>query len=390
MATSLTQARPIGFQPRPQTAPQRRKLRKYLPDQVWVERAAFNHPQTLRMLNNLPSIPVDVVENKTDLNILKVDIAKHHLFISRKGASLKPWPGVEKAKDATGLRSLELVTGSQIDCSYLPLSEGIIPTVSVNIEDTLSQLEKTFKQSPKQIFRVSTGESADSLSLDHITEFSPLLVRFFAEQPNALLELKTRTANVEHLLDLSHRNRTIVSWNLSPQDLIYSEERKTSNLDERLLAAQQIARAGYFMGFYLGPIVANQQVEMHLATYLQLIDRLFMEISPHQVAWVYLQLFQYPKGLEQAALQRFPRTRIFNGEFVPQGKTMHYPRFVREECYRPLVAKLSEKIPLSKIHFWNEALPMWQKFDPRLQSEEQLMARLTASEKMRQQTHPQV
>lgn len=386
MATSLTTPRTTGFPVRPQTMPPRRKARKYLPDQVWVERAVLHHPQTLRMLNNLPAVPVDVVEKKTDLNILKVDIAQHHLLISGKAASLKPWPGFEKPQSFCGLRSLELITGSQIDCSYLPLSEGVIPTVHVDMESTLLNLDKTFKNTPNRIFRVSTGESSDSLSLDHITELSPLLIRFFADQPNALLELKTRTSNVEHLCELTHRNRTVISWHLSPQDLIYSEERKTSNLDERLLAAQQAARAGYFLGFYLGPIIANQHIDLHIATYLQLIDRLLSEISPHQIAWIYVQLFQYPKGLEKSALQRFPRTRIFNGEFVPQGKLMHYPRFVREECYRPLFAKLSEKIPVSKIHFWNDQLPVWQKFDPQLRSEEQLMARLTASEKMRQQT----
>ena len=66
-------------------------------------------------------------------------------------------------------------------------------------------------------FRVGTGELADSLAFDSLTGISRDLVDFFAARENLTLELKTKTDEIENLLDVDPRGRVLVSWTLSPE-----------------------------------------------------------------------------------------------------------------------------------------------------------------------------
>ncbi len=48
--------------------------------------------------------------------------------------------------------------------------------------------------------------------------------RFLPRQPNAVLELKTKTPFIENLADLDHGGRTIVAWSLNAEAIVRGEE----------------------------------------------------------------------------------------------------------------------------------------------------------------------
>ena len=75
------------------------------------------------------------------------------------------------------------------------------------------------------------------------------------DSPNALLELKTKSNHVEHLLELPHGGKTVISWSVNPQAIITKEELKTSNLDERIKAARISSEAGYKVAFHFDPMI---------------------------------------------------------------------------------------------------------------------------------------
>jgi hypothetical protein len=74
---------------------------------------------------------------------------------------------------------------------------------------------------------LGTGELSDSLALDSVFPISPILISFFAQRDHAVLELKTKSAEVDHLPHLDHRKRTIISWSLNPPEIIEGEEMGT-------------------------------------------------------------------------------------------------------------------------------------------------------------------
>ena len=83
-----------------------------------------------------------------------------------------------------------------MECTYCFLQSYLtfpFLVVYVNVEDLMRELTEAFSAEPDRLFRVGTGELADSLALDHLTGYGRLLVEYFAGQKNALLELKTKT-----------------------------------------------------------------------------------------------------------------------------------------------------------------------------------------------------
>ena len=52
--------------------------------------------------------------------------------------------------------------------------------------------------------RIGTDEFTDSLALDSLTCFSPLLVNFMRDKKNAILELKSKSVVINNLKGLDH------------------------------------------------------------------------------------------------------------------------------------------------------------------------------------------
>lgn len=354
-------------------------------EQVWVDRAVVDHPQAIRILNHLGDVPADVLDDVGQLKHPRnLGEAKRQILLTmHRGEAFKPCQGMTAENICCNYRVIDLVSGCPMDCSYCILQSYLannpITTVYVNLEMILSQVAAFLEAHPKRFFRIGTGELSDSLALDPITEFSSVLIPFFASKRNALLELKTKTAAIDHLLGLRHRNRTIISWSVNTEAAIASEERGTASLDERLMAAQRVATAGFGVGFHFDPIILTRGID-DVPAYLDVIDRILATVEPRQIAWVSFGLLRYPPELARIAEKRFPETTIFAGELVPAGNKMRYLRFLREEALRPMWEKLHTKLPPHKLYLCMETKPVWGKIDPAVTSNACLEKRLCNTE----------
>lgn len=365
-----------------------RPRRKELPfeiDQVWVDRAVADHPQAIRILNRLGDVPIDLLD---DVRLLKrpreLSDAKRWLLLTmHRGEAFKPCQGMTAETLCCNYRVIDLVSGCPMDCSYCVLQDYLannpVMTAFVNVETILAQVAAFLAAHPNRFFRIGTGELSDSLALDPITEYASVLIPFFASKRNALLELKTKTAAVDHLLNLRHRNRTVISWSLNTEAIIASEERGTASLEERLAAAQRCAQAGFGVGFHFDPIILTRGLD-DVALYLDVIQRIFAAVEPRQIAWVSLGCLRYPPTLAAVSQKRFPRTAIFSGELVPAGNKMRYLRFLREAALKALWEKLSEKLPPRKLSLCMETKPVWEKVDPSVASNACIEKRLCNAE----------
>ena len=133
--------------------------------------------------------------------------------------------------------TLDLIENCPFECTYCILQAFLnkpLITVHANLEDMLKQVQQLTSSKPDTLFRIGTGEHSDSLALDKTLGINQHVIKFFCcPLPNALLELKTKSNHVEHLLELPHGGKTVISWSVNPQAIIKKEELKTATLDER-------------------------------------------------------------------------------------------------------------------------------------------------------------
>jgi len=336
-------------------------------EKIYLDEKAEEDAVSRSILKSLPHVPVEIVQDKKSLIKQSLSLkdslgeGKKNLFITRfYGKRLKPCPGTSN-HICCGYQVINAVTNCPMDCSYCVLQAYLnnpFLTLYSNWEDLLQEIDAFISGSPRSLLRLGTGELSDSLALEPIFPISQLLVPFFAEKGNAILELKTKSSEIDRLLNLNHRRRTVVSWSLNPPKIIEAEEKRTASLEERMDAAYRCQEAGYPLGFHFDPLINYDGWEKG---YEETIFRLFQRIDPKRVIWVSLGGFRYPRELKGIARERFPQTKIFLGEMFPgrDGK-IRYLQEIRIEMYRKMLEWLREADSSLFIYLCMESKEVWE------------------------------
>ncbi|HEX9970724.1 MAG TPA: DNA photolyase, partial [bacterium] len=247
-------------------------------------------------------------------------------------------------------------------CSYCIL-QGYLNNpfiiIYVNSDEMFAELEEKLNANSDKVFRIGTGELADSLSTDHLTEYSKQLVPFFAGKKNTLIELKTKTTQIENFIHLNHQRRTVVAWSLSTPELIAREESWAPSLEQRLAAAEQCQRAGFKLAFHFDPMIYYDQWEND---YYNVVKMLFERIAPQNITWISLGALRYPPQLDQVIRRNHPKTNIVYGELFPgiDGK-LRYFKPIRVEMFQKMYARIKKFAPHVFVYLCMESSEVWEK-----------------------------
>jgi len=337
-------------------------------ERTYLDEQAERDPVAQAVMERLHGVPVERIQDKKALikRVLSlpdpIGKGKKNLLLTHfYGRRLKPCPGTSN-HICCGYYVINSVTNCPMDCSYCVL-QGYLNnpflTLYTNWDDLLQEINDFLSIDRQSLVRLGTGELSDSLALESIFPFSQFLIPFFAERDNVILELKTKSANVDPLLPLNHRGKTVVSWSLNPTKMIEREERRTAPLEERIRAARKCQEKGYPLGFHFDPILSHEGWEKE---YQETILQLFKQIDPKRVVWISLGGFRYPPGLKAIAEERFPKTEVFLGELFPgRDAKFRYLREIRTEMYQKMVNWLKEVDPNLFVYLCMESKEVWEK-----------------------------
>jgi len=297
---------------------------------------------------------------------------KQTLYITENhGAVVKKCPGTSHYTccDYTILHTGTFCT---MDCSYCILQAYFHPPVLqyfVGQEKIFTALDALFEQN--KTFRVGTGEFTDSLIWAKIIDQPSTLVKKFAQQKRSsekpsILELKTKTVNIESLKSIDHNRKTVIAWSLNTPAIIKSEERDTASLKARLDAAKRCEQWGYRLAFHFDPLVIYKGCE---SDYRDVIRSIFAapssggaNISPESIVWISLGTFRFMPPLKQIIEKRFPNSKIPYGEFIAGlDNKMRYFKPMRIALYQKIVSFIREYAPQVLIYFCMEDQDVWEK-----------------------------
>jgi spore photoproduct lyase len=340
----------------------------YRPERIVVQEASWQDPATRMILDRLPGIPFETVQDIDSLLpglLAPADCrtaGKRTLILMRnRGSFMKECPG-SGAEICCNYYVINYALNCHLECTYCVLQEFLnnpAVTIFTNIDELLREVEVKVRAQPHRRFRIGTGETADSLALDDITEYSRRLVGLFGSLPNAVLELKTKSDRVENLRGIDHGGHTIVSWSLNPERLIRTEELKTASLQDRLRAASLCREWGFKVGFHFDPLIHYEGWE---ADYESVVRELFRRVDPNGVCWISLGALRFTPHLRNIVRERFPRSLAPNGEFVPgnHGK-LRYFRGIRDEMYAAMRAWIADCAPQVFVYLCMENRAVWEK-----------------------------
>ena len=174
-----------------------------------------------------------------------------------------------------------------------------------------------------------------------------------------MLELKTKTVNIERLKGLEHRRKTILSWSLNTPAVMQSEERRTASLEARLTAAARCQKWGYPLAFHFDPMIIYDGCD---TDYRWVVKQLFQRISAENIVWISLGTFRFMPALKPVIAQRFPDSKIVYGEFVTGlDNKMRYFKPLRIALYRQMVGWIRDAAPDVTVYFCMEDDEVWEK-----------------------------
>jgi spore photoproduct lyase len=264
------------------------------------------------------------------------------VVMTRRGPFLMGCPASSTEFACCGYLVLILASNCPMDCSYCFLQEHLANNpgfqVYANHHDALDELDRLARAGSGRSFRIGTGELADSLAFDSLTGISRDLVSYFSQHPTLMLELKTKTDEIDNLLALDPRGRTMVSWSLSPMRVFAASEHRTAPPPVRIDAARRVLDAGYTVGFHLDPLIAYPDAERD---YLELLENVFDTMPPKAIAFFSIGGLRMTPGLRTTARRRFPADPMLLGEDV-LGKDGRYRTFTPLRLR--LFSKLRERI----------------------------------------------
>jgi len=341
---------------------------RFQPQEVIVERGSEDSPIYRNLSRTLPDVPFRFIDDVSRLKTNRASMtdrfgaAKKRLFLAKhEGDFFKKCPGSD-GQVCCNYFVINFASNCPMDCSYCYLQEYLAENselkVFSNVGDLIDEADQVLRKHRAMFFRVGTGEITDSLALEPYTGMVAQLIPYFAEQPNVLLELKTKSDCVDSLLDLDPKGRIVVAWSMNPQAVIDRDEVDTASMGERLVAARRCQEAGYRLGFHFDPMIEYSGWE---TDYENMLEEVFATVDWRRLSWLSLGVLRNTQGLKRAMRRRFPRTELLTGEQVlcPDGK-LRYFQPLRVEMYRKMVGWIRRAAPTVKIYLCMESKEVWR------------------------------
>ncbi len=254
-------------------------------------------------------------------------------------------------------------------CDYCHV-EGFI-NMMVDIEHLVEQLPRVFKQNPAQNL-YKYDNLTDQICFEPEYGASELLVPFFGRQEDKYLLLYTKSDNVDHLLNLDHRGKTIINWSLSGATQARLIEKGTPGPARRIEAMRKCQEAGYTVRCRFSPIVPVEGWQEETAS---VIDELFSRATPDVITMDVLGFMdpgQVPDVidaslLDQEALGHLKpqETKAALARDQPRGKHF-FPHEYRSKLYDHVFKEVRKHDDAVPVALCNETFLMWEDWEAKL------------------------
>lgn len=329
---------------------------RYNPKNIYIEQEALGYKLSDRVQRLFDGAQVQVIGKYKDFiknkpySIQAYNERRDHLYIIKENYDFfKNCPCSPKTVSC-GLHIVNMGSGCAFDCAYCYL-QGFLNSPGIVLPANLDDFFTQFKQY-KQDIRIGSGEYSDSLIFDHITEFSTDIVNFFRHYPKTQFEFKTKSNNIDNLLNVKACKNIVVSWSVNTQWITDSIEHFTANLDDRLKAAQLCAQAGYSVGFHFDPIF---HYENSVEQYKEVVDRIFDHVKPKDIAWMSLGTLRMTSQLRKTIENRFSDNEFLDAEMiVGHDRKIRYDHRVRMNIYKVMTDKIRSYHKDAKIYLCME------------------------------------
>jgi len=268
----------------------------------------------------------------------KISAASIPRAIDKSNLGLGRCPVASTRTLCCNLQTLDAVDNCGYGCSYCSI-QSFFDGKQISFDEGFAAKLRDLKLDPNETYHIGTGQSSDSLMWGNSHGVLDALIDFAWTHPNVILELKTKSANVNHLLRVDAPKNILCTWSLNTPTLIQNEEHGTATLDKRLNAARKVADAGFLVGFHFHPIVHYDQWQ---PDYELIVERLCSSFEPEEVALVSMGTLTYIKSVVREIRKRAIPTQMLKMPMVDSDGKQSYPDEIKRSLFSHVYDSFAE------------------------------------------------
>ncbi len=299
--------------------------------EIWQEKEnrkkTFSHIRNVwEELKNRPK------SYKEFSNSTSYDHSRKISFIEsdKKELGLGKCPVASPKTRCCNLMTLDAVESCGFDCSYCSI-QSFYNQNQIGFDKNFAQKLKNLKLDPNKNYHIGTGQSSDSLLWGNKGGIMEALFEFASENPNVILELKSKSKNIKYLLENDVPKNILCTWSLNPTTIIENEEHLSASLDERIGSARTLADKGVLVGFHFHPIVVY---ENYLEEYKEIVKRLTDTFNPNEVVLVSMGTLTFIKPVIKKLRERNFKSKILQMPLIDASGKYSYPLETKLEMFK--------------------------------------------------------
>ena len=248
----------------------------------------------------------------------------------KDGFGLGLCPVASEKTRCCNLLTLDAVESCGFDCSYCSI-QSFYNQNTITFDTTFKDKLLNLKLDKNKTYHIGTGQASDSLMFGNREGVLDALFLFAKENPNVILEFKTKSDNIKYLLENNVPKNIFCTWSLNTPTIIENEEHLTASLNKRIDAAKALANKGIKIGFHFHPIV---EYVGYLDEYKEIYDRLLKEFDSKDVALVSFGTLTFIKPVIKQLRGREFHTKITQIPHEDASGKTSYPDKTKVEMFK--------------------------------------------------------
>ncbi len=327
---------------------------------ILLEKEVREYPETQNILERFKHIPTQEIDRVDSFfgRVYKPYLQKRdslQLFLGKKRGKL-----LKKTPDAYGMGKdphyyFVHAYNCVFECEYCYL-QGYFSSPDIVLFLNHAEICKAIKEQTKIDLEAGNdqvwfhaGEFSDSLALASWTGELSAYWNCFKDLPSATLELRSKSANIKPVLEQEPLQNVIISFSMSPKDVVEEVEHGTAPVSARIKAAGKLQRAGFPIAFHFDPVIHRPNWEDQ---YQCLFEEMQEHISMSQVRYASLGTVRFSSDDLRQVRNNYPQSKLLGAVFEKDHDGKHqYPLDMRRHMLLELRAQAKDAgIPAELIY----------------------------------------
>jgi spore photoproduct lyase len=249
---------------------------------------------------------------------------------SKDGFGLGLCPVASEKTRCCNLLTLDAVESCGFDCSYCSI-QSFYNQNTITFDSDFADKLKNLNLEKNKTYHIGTGQASDSLMWGNKDGILEALFIFAKENPNVILEFKTKSDNIKYFLENEVPKNILCTWSLNTPTIIENEEHLAASLEKRINATRKVADKGVKVGFHFHPIV---EYANYLNEYKSVYERLIEEFKADEVALVSFGTLTFIKPVIKLLRDREFKSKITQMPFEDANGKSSYPHSTKVEMFK--------------------------------------------------------